>query len=73
MPIHRLLENQGFEPEHIRAMATAFEEALRALKLIDRADPLTNIVAAKIIEVAQTGERDPQRIRERVLQSLVTR
>ena len=73
MPIHRLLENQGFEPEHILAMATAFDETLRALKLVDRTDPLTDIVATKVIEVARTGERDPQRIRDRVLQALVTR
>jgi hypothetical protein len=73
VPIHRLLENQGFEPEQIRAMATAFDETLRALKLVDRTDPLTDIVATKVIEVAQTGERDPQRIRDRVLQALVTR
>ncbi len=73
MPIYRLLENQGFEPEHVLAMATAFDETLRALKLVDRTDPLSDIVAAKVIEVAQTGERDPQRIRDRVLQALVTR
>jgi hypothetical protein len=37
-----------------------------ALRLIDRADPLTEIV----IEHAQLGERDPIRLREKVLKEL---
>ena len=51
-------------------LGTVFEDLLRELKLTDRTDPLTTIVAHKVITVAQTGERDPQRIREWVLQSM---
>ena len=40
------------------------------LQLSDRQDPITEIVAKKIIEAAQTGERDPRRIRERALREL---
>jgi hypothetical protein len=43
---------------------------LRALRLADRADPATEIIAKKIIELAQQGERDPARLRERAIQFL---
>jgi hypothetical protein len=53
MPIYRLLQNSGFEPEHIRAMGKAFEETLAILGLVDRADPLVELVAKKVIEIGQ--------------------
>ena len=40
---------------------------MRVLQLADRQDPITELVARKIIEVAGTGERDPTRIREQAL------
>jgi hypothetical protein len=70
MPINKLLENQAFGPEEISILATAFEETLRSLRLVDRTDPVTNIIAKKIIELAQHGERDPIRLRDAVLKSL---
>jgi hypothetical protein len=50
-------------------LTTAFEGALRALGLLERADPATEIVAKKIIQLAQQGEQDPARLRARVVQS----
>ena len=70
VPIRRLLENQAFGPDEIRVLTTAFEDTLRTLRLADRADPATEIIARKIIELAQQGERDPDRLRERAIQSL---
>jgi len=70
MPICRLLQGAGFGPEAVNAMTTAFEDALRELKLTDRADPLTEIVARKIIEAGELGERDPERLREIALRSI---
>jgi hypothetical protein len=64
------MQSQVFEPELISTMAAVFEDILRDLKLTDRSDPLTTIIAHKVIEATQTGETNPQRIRERVLQSL---
>ena len=43
-------------------MTAAYEECLRALKLVNRADPVTQLLAKYIIEVAQTAERDSSRI-----------
>ena len=62
MAIYRLLQKSAFGPEEIERMTTAYEDALRVLGLTDRSDPLTEILAKKIIEIAQTGERDPARI-----------
>lgn len=70
MTIHRLLQDKAFGPEEIACMITAYEGALRALGLIDRTDPITEIVAKKIIEIAQTGERDPARLRAQAIAGL---
>lgn len=70
MSIHRLLQNQAFDRELVDATATAFADVLRDLQLAERNDALTELVAARAIEVAHQGEREAQRIRARVLQSL---
>lgn len=62
MPIYPLLENSGFGPEQTKTMGEAFEDALVRLGLTDRTDPLTELVAKKVIEIGQQGERDPKRI-----------
>jgi hypothetical protein len=59
-----------FEPEAIAVMTTAFEETLHTLGLVDHTGLATEIVAKKIIELAQQGERDPIRLRDRAVQSL---
>jgi len=70
MAIHRLLQNTVFGPDDITSMAEAYENALRTLGLVDRNDPVTEIVAKKIIEIAQTGERDPLRLAALTIQQL---
>jgi hypothetical protein len=72
MPLTRLLQNTAFGPDEIAVMVAAFEDALRELKLANRADPATEIVARKIIELAKQGERDPGRLRERVVRALAS-
>lgn len=62
MAIYRIFEKSAFEPEDVRRMSEAYEDALLRLELKDRNDPLTEIVARLIIEIAQTGEKDPARI-----------
>ena len=64
------LQNCAFRPEEIERITTAYEDTLRALGLADRTDPITEIIAKKIIEVAQTGERDPLRIRAQAITEL---
>jgi hypothetical protein len=64
MPLHRLLQDKAFGPDEIAVMVTAFEDALRELRLTDREDPATLMVAQRIIEAAKQGDRDPARLRE---------
>jgi hypothetical protein len=70
MAIYRLLKNHAFGPDEIQVLTTAYEQALRALRLKDRADPATEMIAKKIIELAQRGERDPVRLREYAIRGL---
>jgi hypothetical protein len=62
LPITPFLHDHAFEPEVTRAMGIAFEEACRLLRLPDATDPAAEIVAAKIIELAKSGERDAGRL-----------
>jgi len=43
------------------------------LRLTDRTDPITKIVAYKLIELARQGERDPQRLCDLTLQAIQAR
>ncbi|MGD0332951.1 MAG: hypothetical protein ABSA90_06795 [Xanthobacteraceae bacterium] len=70
MAVYRLFKNKAFEPEAIATMTDAYADVCRALGLRDGDHPQTNVVAKKIIEFAQRGERDPVRLRNCVLQAL---
>ena len=70
MTIYRLLQQSAFNPEDIDRLVAAYEDSLRALKLTDRSDPLTESIAKKLIELAQTGERDPRLLRQRAFEAL---
>ena len=70
MSINRLLANSKLGPDEIENLNLAFEQALRSLHLVDRNDPLTEIVARKIIEVGATGVRDVTKIADIAVQQL---
>jgi hypothetical protein len=70
MAIYRIFKERPFDPETIVRLSAAYECALRALRLVDRQDPLTELVARKIIDVAETGEADPDRLGDRALEEL---
>jgi hypothetical protein len=70
MAIYRLLQQSAFSPEDISRMTTAYEECLRRLNLINRADPITELIAKQIIDVAQTGDHDAPSICTLALQRL---
>jgi hypothetical protein len=62
MAIYRILQNSPMSPEDITRLVAAYEATLKALGLIDRSDQMTELVARKIIEIGQTGVRDPLQI-----------
>jgi hypothetical protein len=70
MPISRLLRDSRFSPEQIELLTVAFGRALRALHLVDRNDPICEIVARKIIEIGQRGLLDPEAIAEATVKEL---
>jgi hypothetical protein len=70
MAIYRFLQNAAFAPEDIAPLVAAYEDCVRTLKLSDRSDPITQVLAKKIIEIAQTGIRDSARLGRLALEEL---
>ncbi|MEH2563016.1 hypothetical protein [Bradyrhizobium sp. AZCC 2289] len=64
MPINRLLKAGKHAPEEIELLNKAFNLALHAMGLVDRNDPLCEMVARKVIEVSVTGISEPREIAE---------
>jgi hypothetical protein len=69
MPITPFLHGRVFDPEAIRAMGVAFQDVCRRLHLADKEDRATEMVAQKVIEIAQKGVRDPVQLTNAVLES----
>jgi len=67
MPITPYLRSRVFEPDTIRAMGVAFEKACRSLGLSLTPDAMTESVARVIVELAEAGETDAERLYRRVL------
>jgi hypothetical protein len=70
MTINRLLEENNLTPEKQEALKAAFARTLRVLNLVDRNDPICEIVARKIVEIGERGELDPEVICEIVRDEL---
>lgn len=70
MAVYRLLREASFDEADIRRLSVAYEGALSLLRLEDRNDPVTEPIAAKIIEIFRAGETDPPKICERDLKEL---
>jgi hypothetical protein len=59
MTIHRLIQSLSFDQDDIERLSAAYEDALRALHIGNRDDPINEIIAQRIIEGARAGVRDP--------------
>jgi hypothetical protein len=73
MAIYKLIQNTAFEPKDIERLVMAYEQTLRALRLKDRSDPITQLVAEKIIAIGRLGIQDPAEISKLALKELTTR
>jgi hypothetical protein len=62
MPINRLLRDGKIKPEEFERLDRAYTFTLRSLSLVDRNDPVCEIVARKIIEIDAAGTHDPEEI-----------
>jgi hypothetical protein len=60
------------DPAHIEAMRSAFHKVCDALLLKGEVDdPITEIIASKIVALAKAGQHDANRLAELVLNDLV--
>jgi hypothetical protein len=62
MAIYRLLKSFTLEPGEIARITKAYEQALQALCVKERDDPLTELIAKNIIRIARTGGHDVARL-----------
>ena len=70
MPIYELLGRQGvFTPDEVAMLGNVFEDVLQTLGLTDRKDPITEMVAKKLVELATAGLRDPARLKALTVQA----
>ena len=70
MPIRGMLDNGVFNPRQITEMVAAFESTLAALNLVDRTDPVTELIAKAIIDCAKHGEIDRVRLRDCAIEAV---
>ena len=68
--IYKLIANGAFGPDEIDVMTIAYEDALIEIPVATRDDPITELIAKAIVNVAATGERDPKVVMERALNAL---
>jgi hypothetical protein len=54
-----LPNHQRFDSEVVRSMSVAYANVCRALGLSTKPDPATEVVALKIMEIAERGARTP--------------
>ena len=75
MAIYRLLENSavGLETKQVECIIEAYEQTLQTLCVKGRDDPLTEMIARKIIEVAQTGIHDSAQLSAQAIKELEIR
>ena len=70
MAIYKLIQNTPLGPDEIRRLVAAYEETLRVLGLRERDDALTQVIAKKVFEIAQTGIEDPAAISKLAIKEL---
>ena len=65
MPIRHFLNGEKFDPETVRILGVPFEQVCVTLRIENRDDDIRQAIANKIVELAKTGERSPDRLCER--------
>ena len=71
MSIRPFLNGARFDDQQIEAMGTAFQQATSVLSVKPGAPPIVHrVIAARIIEAAQDGQRDPHELCKLALKAL---
>jgi hypothetical protein len=72
MPINRLLIESKLSAQDVKRLNEAFELTLRGLHLVDRNDPICELVARRIIDIGTDMTRDPKQIAALAVKQLGT-
>jgi hypothetical protein len=64
------LEGLSFDAETVRIMGEAYDAARRELQDYGQPALVNEILAKRIIDIADKGERDPKKLARRALQEL---
>ena len=67
------MANSTLEPKEISRSTEAYEQALHTLGVKDRDDSLTEMIAKKIIKIAQTGVHDAAQLSALAIKELEIR
>jgi hypothetical protein len=67
VPIRSYVKEGAFGPEMVAAMGAAFQDVCKTIEASGRSELTRETIAAKIIELARTGEADPVVLREMTL------
>ena len=70
MPITPFLNGERFDPETRRVLGVALELVCIAVRTGDCADEVKQAIADKLIALAQTGERNPEVLCDKVLRDI---
>jgi len=62
MPINRLFREGKVKPQDVERLNRAFAFTLQSLHLVDRNDPICDIVARKVVDIDTAGTHDPREI-----------
>jgi hypothetical protein len=66
----RLFNETSFDSETTYIMRVAYDKACRQLHDSSQPELVQEIIAARIVKLAREGERNPDRLCERVLQTV---
>ena len=67
MHIQPYLDGHTFDAETVQFLGVAFEITRDGLKVEEWDEPGRAVIAAKLIELAEQGERDPERLSGKAL------
>jgi hypothetical protein len=70
MPIDRFLQERRIGPADRERLKQAFELALKGLHLVDRNDPICQLVAGRVIEIGLDGSRPPEDVARLAIKQL---
>jgi hypothetical protein len=70
MPVKSLLQGASLGRAETALAMSACDDVLRAPELADRDESISEMIARKIIQIVQSGERNPARMRTLALEAL---